>query len=236
MGNKETIKRFFDFNSVNIRAAYIAALIPTIIALFSLHNSCRSTRIAENATSVAEKSYKLSETIYKSKDIPRLIAAPLGAEFFIPAKPEVEGQVKISISAVIENLSEVSARDVSLNFETEDWYGHKTNLFQIYKEAKMPVLHFMTLPKNSRILYPSYAPDAPASGEQGFIQQEKPFKLKLTLEWSDINNKKYVYVGFYNLKHSLLPSKQVVLYFQPLNTYDSVKDGRIAWDRAVESF
>lgn len=226
------IKEFFAFKSVNIRAAYIVAIIPTIIAVLALFNSCQNTKLAQKANAQAEKSYVLSEAIYNSKDIPRLIVAPLGAEFFIPDKPEVVGQVKINISAIIENMSEVSAKDVSLNFETEDWYGHKTNLFQIYRDTKMPIFHFLTIPKNSRLLYPSYAPDAPSSGEQGFIQQEKPFKLKLTLEWKDINNKKYVYVGFYNLKSSLLPNKQVVLYFQPLNTYDSVKDGEIAREYA----
>lgn len=227
---KEIIKGFFDFKSINIRAAYIAAIIPTTIAALALFNSCQNTKLAQKANSQAEKSYALSEAIYNSKDIPRLIVAPLGAEFFTPDKPEVAGQVKINISAIIENMSEVGAKDVSLNFETEDWYGHKTNLFQIY--AKMPIPHFLTIPKNSRLLYPSYAPDAPSSGEQGFIQQEKPFKLKLTLGWKDINNKKYVYVGFYNLKSSLLLNKQAVLYFQPLNTYDSVKDGKIAWEYA----
>lgn len=226
------MNKFFDFKSVNIRAAYIAAVIPTIIALFSFLNSCQGTKLAKNANSLAERSYALSETIYNSKDIPRLIVAPLSVEFFILSNPEVEGQVKINISAIIENMSEVSAKDVALNFETEDWYGHKTSLFQIYRDAKMPIPHFLTIPKNSRLLYPSYAPDAPSIGEQGFIQQEKPFKLKLILEWKDINNKKYVYVGFYNLKSSLLPNKQAVLYFQPLNTYDSVKDGKVAWENA----
>ena len=144
------------------------------------------------------------------------------------------GQVKIDMSAVIENLSETLARQVSLNFETRDWYDHKTSLFEIYKAAKYPIPHILSLPKSSRIIYPSYAPDAPAGGLQGYLSQDKPFKLKLTLSWKDANDKKYVYVGFYDLKSAPLPDGSYKLYFQPLNTYDSVKDGEAAWNYAQQ--
>lgn len=100
----------------------------------------------------------------------------------------------------------------------------------------MPIPHFLSLPKNSRFFYPSYAPDAPASGESGFVSQDKPFKLKLTLYWKDVNNNEYVYVGFYDLKSARLPNNENQLYFQPISAYDSVKDGIVAWDNAEKRF
>ena len=64
--------------------------------------------------------------------------------------------------------------------------------------------------------------------------QDKPFKLKLTLSWKDTNGNKYVYVGFYDLKSAPRPDGNYMLYFQPVSTYDSVKDGQIAWDYAKQ--
>ena len=89
----------------------------------------------------------------------------------------------------------------------------------------MPIPHILSLPKNSQILYPSYAPDAPASGEAGFISQNKQLKVKISLYWQDVNDKEYVYVGFYDLKRAVLPNNENQLYFQPISTYDSIKDG-----------
>ena len=94
----------------------------------------------------------------------------------------------------------------------------------------MPIPHILSIPKNSRLFYPSYAPDAPASGEEGFVNQDKPFKLKLCVYWKDINEKEYVCVGFYDLKFTTLPNNENQLYFQPLSFYDSIKDGDKAWD------
>lgn len=123
----------------------------------------------------------------------------------------------------------MNAREISINLETEDWYGHKTNWFNIYRDAKLPIPHILTLPKNSSIFYSPYAPDAPSSGEAGFLSQDKPFKLKITLYWKDVNNKKYIQVGFYELKGSRLPNNENLLYFQPLANYDNVNDGEEAW-------
>lgn len=244
----DKIKKFFDFKSVNIRAALITAIPSIIIAIISsailFISSCNNNKLATAANSLsdkanqtASKSFEIANEIYKSKEIPRLIAAPLAPKFYVPENPEVSGQVKINLSAIIENLSEVSAREVAINFETEDWCGHKTSLFDIYKEAKCPIPHLLSLPKNSRLEYPSYyRPDAPASGENGFVTQDKPFRLKLTLYWKDINDKKYVYIGFYELKNAVLPDNENQLYFQPVNTYDNVKDGDIAWDYADKKF
>ena len=233
-------KQIFNFKSVTIRAVWISVVISALISSISLLINSSLTKeantLSKEANKTAEKSFDIADKIYKSKDIPRLITFPVSAEFYTPDKPEVPGQVKINISAIIENLSEVSAREISINFETEDWYGHKTNLFDIYKETNLPIPHFLSLPKNSRLLYPSYAPDAPASGESGFVAQDKPFKLKLILYWKDINDEKYVYVGFYDLKSTRLPNDENRLYFQPIDTYDNIKDGDIAWNNAKKQF
>ncbi len=178
------------------------------------------------------KANQLARKTYTAEHIPRLIVSPLTVRFYPPDVPETAGQVKIEISPIIENVSEAAAREVTLNFETKDWYGHKTSLFKIYEEAKHPVPHILSLPKNSRMVYPSYTPDAPASGLAGFLNQEKPFDLKLTLSWKDVDGKEYVYVGFYILKNAPLPAGEQRLYFQPLSTYDSVKDGELAWKNA----
>ena len=223
-------------------------LLTIVFSVFGIRNGCVANRVAHKSTQVAQEanaiardankiskeSFNIASEVYKSKDIPRLVVFPLTAQFYVPEKPEVPGQVKIDMSAMIENLSEANARDVALNFETEDWYGHGTSLFQIYQEMKQPIPHIASLPKNSRFPYPSYAPDAPATGEAGFVSQNKPFKLRLTLYWKDINYKDYVYVGFYQLKSSQLLNGTHQLYFQPVNIFDSVKDGQSAWDRAKQ--
>jgi len=238
------IKNFI--KSKNIQAAIIATTISAIVAIISTivnydlieqanNLAIEANTYAKDANIVAKKSYDISNEIFKSKEIPRLVVSPLSAEFYVPEDPEVSGQVKINLAAIIENLSEVTAREIAINFETEDWYGHKTSLFDIYKTAQRPIPHILSLPKNSRLLYPSYAPDAPSTGEHGFVNQEKPFKLKLTLYWKDVNSKEYVYVGFYDLKSSRLPNSKNQLYFQPINTYDSIKDTDEAWDYAKQS-
>lgn len=118
------IKQFFNFKSVTVKAAFLAAAISAIISLISLGVNCSLTkeanRLSKKANETAKKSFDIADKIYKSKDIPRLIASPVSAKFYVPEKPEAPGQVKINISAIIENLSEVSAREVSINFETED--------------------------------------------------------------------------------------------------------------------
>ena len=200
-----------------------------LLATCAGYNGCVANRRANEANLIAKSSLDISNEVHKTKDIPRLTVSPLGAQFYIPTNPEVPGQVKIDMSAIIENLSETPAREVALNFETKDWYGHKTSLFEIYKSANHPIPYILSLPKTSRMTYPSYAPDAPAGGLQGYLNQDKPFKLKLTLSWEDTNDKKYVYVGFYDLKSAPLPDGNYRLYFQPLSTYDSVKDGEAAW-------
>jgi len=231
------IKNFF--KSKNIQAALIAATISLIGILVSRSMveeanklSKEANKYAKEANEIAKKSYDISNEIYKAKEIPRLVARPISAKFYSPETPEAPGQVKINISAMIENLSESNARDIAINFETKDWYDHKTSLFNIYKEANRPIPHISSLPKNSQLFYPSYAPDAPSTGEQGFIGQDKSFKLKLTLYWKDINNKEYVYVGLYDLRSAPLPNNETQLYFQPINTFDNIKDGEIAWEQA----
>jgi len=195
----------------------------------------KSTVIAQEANDIAEESLVIAREVHKSKDIPRLVAHPLGVRFYVPSNPEVPGQVKIDMSAIIENLSETDARHVSINFETLDWYDHPTSLFEIYKERNHPVPHILSLPKGSRFIYPSYAPDAPSSGETGYLGQDKPFKLKLSVYWKDINEKEYVHVGVYDLKAAPLPDGRNMLYFNPIETFDSVKDGDVAWERAKGS-
>lgn len=224
------IKQFF--KSKNIQSAFIAAVIAAVISTIGI---LVNYNLVKESNALAKEANNISKEIFKSKNIPRVIASPISAKFYIPEQPEVPGQVKINISAMIENLSEVNAREVAINFETKDWYEHKTSLFDIYKESNMPILHILSLPKNSRILYPSYAPDAPSSGEDGFVNQNKPFKVKITLYWKDINNKEYVYVGLYDLKSTILPNNERQLYFQPINTYDSVKDKNLAWDYAKKT-
>lgn len=227
-------KKFFD--SATFKSTAISVLVAIAIGLFSYKVSQEANEIARKANETAQASYNIANEVYKSKDIPRLKASPLQARFYVPDKPEAAGQVKINFGVVIENLSETNAKDISINFETEDWYGHKTNLFNIYKEAGMPVPHILTLPKNSNVFYPSYAPDAPASGEAGFLAQDKPFKLKISLYWQDINDAKYVQVGFYELKGTRTPNAEALLYFQPLSNYDSVNDGAKAWDQEKMKF
>ena len=213
---------------VTMQAALISAIVSAIgiVVNYSLITQANDT---------AAKALKISDDIYKSKEIPRLKATPLHAYFYTPTAPEAPGQVKINISAMIENLSEVSAREASINFETEDWYGHKTDLFDIYKQSKMPIPHILTIPKNSQIFYPSYSPDAPASGLDGFLSRNKPFKVKVVIYWKDINDKRYVQVGFYTLESGDLPNGEKLLYFQPVEIYDSVTDNDKAWQYAKNS-
>ncbi len=205
-----------------------------LLAVWAGCNGYVANHRVDEANRIAKSSLDIASEAHKTRDIPRLTVSPLGAQFYTPEYPEVPGQVKINMSAIIENLSETPARQVALNFETRDWYDHKTSLFEIYKAAKHPIPHMLSLPKSSRVTYPSYAPDAPAGGLQGYLSQDKPFKLKLTLSWKDTNDKKYVYVGFYDLKSALLPDGSYMLYFQPLNTSDSVKDGEAAWTYAQQ--
>lgn len=194
----------------------------------------KANTIAKSALAETKKMNKIYEDIYKLKDIPRLEVYPIGAEFYVPIKPEVPGQVKINIGVVIENHSEANAKSIAINFETRDWYNHPTSLFQIYGDAGQPIPHIASLAGGTKFLYPSYVPDAPASGEAGYISQDKPFLLKLTLRWKDNNNKKYSYVAFYKLEHSRLIDK-VHLYFSQIEDYDSVNDGHKAFEYAEKS-
>jgi len=230
------IKQFL--KSRNIQAALIAGGVSLIMAtigiIVSYSQGAETKRIAVEANQIAQKAYTVSSDIYKSKEIPRLKATPLSAKFYIPENPEAKGQVKINFSALIENLSEAIAREVSINFETEDWYGHKTSLYEIYKNSKRPIPHILTFPKNSSMLYPSYAPDAPSAGEQGFVSQDKPFRIKITVYWKDVNSKEYIYVGYYDLKYVILPNNEYQLYFQPIANYDSINDGDLAREYAIK--
>jgi len=235
------IKRIFESKGI-WQPAIIIALIAVIVSIIGILVAQEANRYSEEANGyskeankIAKESYTISNEIFKTKAIPRLIVFPMEAKFYTPENPEAPGQVKINLSAMIENLSETNAMQVAINFETKDWYEHKTNLFNIYKEAHGPTPHILSLPKNSRLFYPSYAPDAPASGESGFLNQNKPFKVKITLYWKDINDNEYVYVGFYDLKSAPLPNNENRLYFQPVSTYDSVNDGDLAWEYAKKS-
>ncbi len=209
------------------KSPWWATILALVFSVFALVNGYISNQ-------TAKESLRISSEVYKSKNIPRLLATPLSAKFYVPENA-VPGQVKIDMSAVIQNLSETDARSVSLNFETEDWTGFQTSLFKIYRDARQPIPHFLLVPKNSQLIYPSYAPDVPATGEAGFVNQDKSFKLKLTLYWEDINDQKYVYVGFYELRSALLPNGKRLLYFQPISTFDSVKDKEAAWNHAKQT-
>ncbi len=217
-------------------------LLTIAFAAWGVRNGCSANRIAREsagtareANEIAGRSFAIAREVHEAKDIPRIVAYPFGVRFYVPTNPEVPGQVKIDMSAIIENLSEADARHVKVNFETQDWFDHRTSLFQIYEERKHPIPHILSLPKGSRFIYPSYAPDAPSGGEAGYLGQEKPFKLKLCVYWKDINEKEYVHVGFYELKAAPLLDGQNMLYFQPVETYDSIKDGDVAWNRAKPS-
>ncbi len=219
-------KKVFVEKKTPLGITIAATLLTAFLGIWGIRNGC-------TANETASKSFKINEEIYKAREIPRLVVSPLNVQFYTPEKPQVPGQEKIDISAVFENLSDVPAREISLNFETEDWFGHPTSLFQIYREQKAPIPHIFSLPKGQKLVYPSYAPDIPAAGESGFIQQNKPFRLKLVLHWKDVNDRKYVYVGFYTLKPSPWGDRHL-FYFQPLNAYDSVKDDDTAWKYATE--
>ncbi len=220
---------------VTIKAAVISALISGTITLVGVRYSSigtkESNRIAKEALDESKKTSTLYNDIYKQKEIPRLEVYPTNVDFYIPDSPEVAGQVKIKIGTVIKNLSEANAKGISLNIETMDWYDHYTNWLDIYKNNKLPIPHIASLPKNADLIYPSYIPDAPASGKNGYINQDKPFLSKLTLSWKDNNNKEYVYVAFYKLDYSRLIDN-VFLYFSRIEDSDSVIDGQKAWDYA----
>lgn len=220
---------------ITIKAALISGLISGLITLIGIYVNSKDTKqaneIARAALNESKKTADLYSDIYKQKDIPRLEVYPISVKFYIPDKPEVPGQIKISIGTIIKNLSEANAKDISLNLETKDWYDHYTNWFNIYKDAKLPIPHIASLAKNTEIIYPSYAPDTPSAGEDGYVNQDKPFLLKITLSWKDNNNKEYVYVAFYRLEHSRLVN-DIFLYFSKIEAYDSVIDGRKAWEES----
>jgi hypothetical protein len=207
-------------------------ILTIALAAWGVSNGCNANRIAnqsaataETANHIANQSLTIAREVHQAKDIPRLVAHPLDARFYVPTNPEAPGQVKIDMGAIIENLSETDARHVSINFGTLDWYDHRTSLYEIYKERKHPCPIILSMPKGSRFVYPPYAPDAPSSGESGYVNQDKPFKLKLSVYWKDINEKEYVRVGVYDLKAASRPDGKNRLYFQPIETFDSVKDG-----------
>ena len=191
--------------------------------------------IAEQSNIVSQRSLAITDEIHRSREIPRLVASPSGVRFYFPKNPETPTQAKIDISAIFVNFSDVSARSVALNFETLDWDNppHPTSLFQIYRERKHPIPHLLKFAGGAQMIYPSYSPDVPNAGEAGFLAQDKPFRLKLALHWDDVNDKKYVWVGFYTLEHAPFGERQQ-LYFQPEEAYDSVKDGAVAWKYATE--
>lgn len=221
-----------------MKIAITVAVIGAIVALIGTAVNCsmvkQSNKTAKLALAEAKKTFNLYNDIYKLKEIPRLQVYPIGAKFYIPTKPEVPGQVKIAIGAMIESHSEANAKDIAINFETRDWYNHHTSLFQIYKDAKQPIPHIASLAGGTKLPYPSYAPDAPASGEAGYISQDKPFLLKLTLYWKDNNNKEYSYVAFYKLEYNRLYDG-LYLYFSRIEDYDSVNDGKKAFEYAEKS-
>lgn len=220
---------------VTMKAAVTSAIISGVISLIGVYINFRSTKevakIAKDALNESKKMSTLSSDIYKQKEIPRLEAYPINVDFYSPTNPEAEGQVKIKIGTIIKNLSEANAKGISLNIETKDWYDHYTNWLDIYRDNKLPIPHIASLPKNTDLMYPSYIPDAPASGKNGYISQGKPFLSKLTLYWKDNNNKEYVYVAFYRLDFSRLIDN-VFLYFSRIEEHDSVIDGQKAWDYA----
>ena len=214
-------------------------LLTVAFTAWGIQNGCNANRIAresarsaERANNIASESLTIAKEVHEAKDTPRLVAHPLAVRFYVPDNPETAEQIKIDMSAIIENLSESNARHVKVNFETLDWYDHRTSLFEIYKERQHPVPTVLSLPKGSKFIYPTYAPDAPSSGEAGYLSQDKPFKLRLSVYWKDINDKEYVQVGIYDLKAAPLLDGRNMLYFQPIETFDSVKDGDIAWQRA----
>lgn len=210
---------------VEIKAALVSAIVAGGISLIGVWINYSGVK---EATQIANKSFNVANKIYQTQDIPRLIANPRAPKFYTP-KGGVPGQKKLGIGVIIESFSEVKAIGVSLDVETEDWTGHKTSLFDIYKKAKEPILHILSFPKNARLEWDYYyKPDIPASGKTGFLSQEKPFKVKLILRWKDINEKEYIYVGIYHLKHR----RGTSVYFSPISNYDSIKDGEKAWEFA----
>ena len=220
---------------VTMKAAVTSAVILGVVSLicsyFTFIGMKEATKIAKDALNESKKMAALSNDVYKQKEIPRLEVYPISVDFYTPASPEVAGQVKIKIGTIIKNLSEANAKGVSLNIETKDWYDHCTNWFNIYKEIKLPIPHIASLSKNSELIYPSYTPDAPSSGKEGYVNQDKPFLVKLILYWRDNNNKDYLYMAIYKLDHSRLVDN-IFLYFSQIEAYDSVIDGQKAWDYA----
>ena len=223
---------------ITLKAALISALISGLISLIGVSVNYQSAKkaneIAQTALDESKKTVAFYNDISKQKDIPRLEAYPISVGFYTPDKPEAAGQVRIHIGTIIKNLSEANAKHISLNLETKDWYGHCTNWFEVYKSYKFPIPKITSLAKNADLIFPSYTPDAPSSGEAGYVSQEEPFVLKITLSWQDNNNREYVYVAFYKLEYSRLADK-VFLYFSKIEDYDSVLNSQKALEYANKS-
>jgi len=208
------------------------SLTATIAAKDANVISEEANQIAGEANQTAQKALNITEDAHKRKDLPRLVVYPWKVRFLTLKEL---GQVKIDMSAVYENVGEVTAKDVTLNFETKDWYNHKTSLFQVHKDQNKPVRPLISMPRSSRVFYPSYAPDVPAGGSGEFIQRDGPFTLKLVLRWKDVNDIEYVYVGVYALRQGGI-APQEYFYFEPVHTFDSVNDGDVTWQFAEEGF
>ncbi|GEM_PF-5216571 len=219
---------------VTIQAAILGAIITVIGFIITGIFSCQANRLSKEALKLSKDNASFINDITKLKDLPRLEVYPIGVQFYTPTPQEVPGQVKIAINTHIKNLSEANAKAIALNIETKDWFDHYTNWFDVYKEINLPIPHIASLGPNTELPYPGYAPDAPNSGEAGYISQANPLLLKLTLYWNDNNNKKYVYVAFFKLNYSRL-SNGNYLYFAKIESYDSVIDSDKAWTFSKKS-
>ncbi len=207
-------------------------ILTAICAIAGICLAYEANKLATEANKIAHDTEARSINLYKAKELPRLIPYPLNPRFYVPTNPEVPGQVRFDMGVVMQGQNDTTSLNARLNIETRDWTGFKTNLHEISKAQGIPNPVFSSISRNSPVIYPSYSPDAPASGAAGFVNQDKPFKVKLVLEWEDVNREKYLYVGFWDLKHAALPDKKYLFYFTPTENYESVLDGQIAWQEA----
>jgi len=129
---------------------------------------------------------KIEDTI--SKEEVKLDIEPLEFIFYKPEKPEVEGQTKSKITALVRNRSNELARDIKFNFIIDDGTGRivsskEWNRFMGYDEKT-----FNLYPNNMAFL--SWTPDMPS--RQFYINNRDKFiKLTIVLDWTDSSNQKY---------------------------------------------
>ncbi|MDP1854258.1 MAG: hypothetical protein Q8L26_08680 [Candidatus Omnitrophota bacterium] len=199
---KESLTRKKRFKKRFIFLLSLAGLTIFTLLVTDLYNFVKN----KSYLKVGEKYNNILKVLSDKTSI--LSIKPLAFVPYIPNPPQVEGQRKALIVALVKIKNKKLSKNIHVKFEIDDGAGRHVDSQAWDVIAKQRGLIFNMFYPETAIV--KWSPDIPNGIEAIAKSRENPFKLWLTVTWQDINNKEHKIESYSELRYN---EKQVVYYF-----------------------